>query len=820
MASNSLLNVDLKDSEYPNDPNVRNLSIALIGPNDMLRKAVATALSDCHAGGRVRQFSSYPSTLDDVPRLLEQGYDVIIIDLESDREYALELVESICANSLATVMVYLERENRELIIRCMRSGVRDILTFPFTQSTVTEALIRAAARLPATPQPKKVGGRLLAFAGAKGGSGVTTIACNFAVALAEDTSQSTLLIDLDLPLGATALNLGLEAQYSTINALQESSRLDWSFLSQLLVEHSSGLKLLAAPGKLPPYKASNESVDKLLSVARQNFDNVVVDIGSSIDYDSISLFKEARVFYLVAQASIPELRNANRMIVQFFSGNRPNLEMVINRYEAAALGVGDEHIAKALTRPVKWKIPNDYAAVRHMQNTATPLVLQASPIAQRIREMASSISGLPVPSAKKKGLSLRSRSKGDSSMSGASEELPGTALQTPRRIGTETSSTTRPEARTEMSESHTSDPPARTLIPVDSVTFSGARTQTGGLDDEERMSKTREVFPWHKKSESDVAPNRRVADPTKGEEIEMLKIEADEQLEFEDAQSAGEIPEIEWQNPAPIAYGTPLGAAQLNATSRIPGKFAYVPAKGFRLPPGTHTIWVTFTPADTQRYATAQCAVPLTVTLATPIIKWPTPTAISYGTPLSDTELNATTGIPGTFIYSPPAGHVLAPGIQTLTVNFTPADPSKYTTKQATISLNVTKATPLITWPSPEPIVYGSPLGDNELKATASVPGSFVYAPSKGAVLSAGTHIPLVVFTPFDSINYTTAQTPVLLTVTKAKPSVSWATPSSIEYGTALSETELNATASVPGTFVYSPAIGEVPKAGDQTLFV
>ena len=851
MVSNSTLNVDMKYSEYPSFLDVRNLSIALIGPNDLLRNAVATALADCHAGGEVRQFSSYPSTLGDVPRLLEQHYDVIVIDLESDREYALEIVESICGNGIATVMVYLEREDHELIIRCMRSGVRDILTFPFTQGAVAEALIRAAARQPAIAPPKKTGGRLLAFVGAKGGAGVTTIACNFAVALAQDTSQSTLLIDLDLPLGDTALNLGLEAEYSTINALQESSRLDWSFLSRLLVEHSSGLKLLAAPGKLPPYKASNESVDKLLSVACQNFDNVVVDIGSSIDFFSTSLFKEAKAFYLVTQASIPELRNSNRMIVQFFNGNGPNLEMVINRYEAPTLGVGDEYIAKALTRPVKWKIPNDYSAVRQMQNTATPLVLQDSPIAQRIREMASSISGLPVPSAKKKGFSLRSRSKGDSSKSGASEELSGLSRLTPLRIGTETfSGSTRPEAKTGESESFICDPPARTLIPADPATFSGARTQTGGLDDAESMNKTRDDFPsadstvtrqgepetrvhkgvtyvkgvfgqWNlKKNESDVAPNRRVADPTEGEETEMLKKEIDEQLEFEDDQATQDTPEIEWQNPAPISYGTPLDAAQLNATSAIPGKFVYVPAKGFRLPTGTHTIWVTFTPADTVRYATAQCAVALSVTLATPIIKWPTPAAISYGTPLSAAELNATTAVSGTFNYSPPAGHVLAPGIQTLTVNFTPADLSKYTTKQATISLNVTKAAPLITWPSPEPIVYGTVLGDNELKATASVPGSFVYAPGKGAVLSAGTHMPLVVFTPFDSINYTTAQTPVLLTVTKATPVISWPTPASIEYGTALSETELNATASVPGTFVYSPAMGDVPRAGDQALSV
>jgi len=821
MAANTLLSVDTKHPEHSNALHVRNLSVALVGPNDFLRSAVATAIADCHPGGEIRQFSSYPSTLDDASRLLEQRYDVIIIDLQSDREYALELVERVCADGVATVMVYLEREDPELIIRCMRSGVRDILTFPFPQSTTADALSRAAARIPAVPESKQTGGRLLAFAGVKGGSGVTTIACNFAVALAEDTSQSTLLIDLDIPLGSTAINLGLEAEYSTIDALQESSRLDWNFLSRLLVKHSSGLKLLAAPGKLPIYKASNESVDKLLSIARQNFDNVVVDIGSSVDFDSISLFKEAKAFYLVAQASIPELRNANRMIGQFFSGNRPNLEIVINRYEAAALGVGDGQIAKALNRPVKWKIPNDYAAVRHMQNTATPLVLQDSSIAQRIREMASSISGLPVPLTKKKGFSLRSRIKGDSTMSGASEELSGISRLTPSRIGTETfSSATQPDARKDVSESYPNGPPARTFIPTDPVTFTGARTQSEGLSDEESMNKTRDVFRWYKKNDADLAPNPGIADSTKGEEIEMLKIEVDEHLEFEDDQSSLETPEIEWQVPAPIAYGTPLGAPQLNATSPIPGKFAYVPAKGSKLPPGTHSIWVTFTPTDAKRYASTQYAVALTVTLATPVIQWPTPAAISYGTPLSATELNATTAVPGVFTYSPSEGHVLAPGVQTLTVNFTPADPSKYTAKQATISLNVTKATPLITWPTPEPIVYGTALGDNELKATASVPGSFVYAPGKGAVLSAGTHMPLVTFTPSDSTNYATAQTPVLLSVTQATPVISWPTPASIEYGTALSEAELNATASVPGTFVYLPAIGDVPRAGDQKLSV
>jgi pilus assembly protein CpaE len=244
------------------------------------------------------------------------------------------------------------------------------------------------------------------FLGAKGGAGVTTVACNFAVALGQESGQSTLLIDLDLPLGDAALNLGIQAEYSTINALQDVSRMDASFLAKLLVKHSSGVFVLAAPGKFPQFQASNEAIDKLLSTAAQKFENVVVDVGSRLDLTGTALFKDASTIYLVTQAGIPELRNSNRLISQFFAEGGPKLQIVVNRYEPRSLGVADEHITKALTRPADWKIPNDYGAVRQMQNTATPLALSDSPISRLIREMARSACGLAAIAAKRKGFSL------------------------------------------------------------------------------------------------------------------------------------------------------------------------------------------------------------------------------------------------------------------------------------------------------------------------------------------------------------------------------------------------------------------------------
>jgi pilus assembly protein CpaE len=242
--------------------------------------------------------------------------------------------------------------------------------------------------------------------GAKGGAGATMVACNFAVALAKDTGEKTLLIDLDLPLGDAALNMGITAEFSTIDALNSVERLDGRFLDQLLVKHSSGVWVLAAPGRFLQYQASPEAIDWLLRVARKEFDNVVVDLGSKLDLMSTAAYKEASTFYLVTQSSIPELRNSNRLVQQFFGGTIPKLEIVINRYESRSLGVSEEHITKALTRPAQWKIPNDYASVRKMQIHATPLVLVDSAITRQIHLMVKSVSGAEAAPAKKKGFKL------------------------------------------------------------------------------------------------------------------------------------------------------------------------------------------------------------------------------------------------------------------------------------------------------------------------------------------------------------------------------------------------------------------------------
>lgn len=395
-------------STFTQDPDALGtnvLSIALIGPEGTNRKAMASALAGSQPNV-TREFPSYPG-LDDLPQLLSAEYDVIIIELDTNPEHALDLVENICSGSSTTVMVYSAQADSELLVRCMRAGAREFLTAPITPNAIAEALVRASVRRPTARGGKKALGKLFVFASAKGGSGVTTIASNFALMLAKESGQSTVLIDLDLPLGNVAIDLGITAQFSTVNAFESADRLDGNLLATLLTKHRSGLSVLAAPDKYMPVPLSDQVVERVLSVARQDFDNVVIDAGSSVGSTCKALFKGANVVYLITQVSISGLRNSNRVISEFFSSpGGPELEIVLNRFLPRSLGIDEENITKALTRAVNWKIPSDYIAARRAQNTATPLAMEDSPISQVIRQMARAACGLPANTDKKKKFGL------------------------------------------------------------------------------------------------------------------------------------------------------------------------------------------------------------------------------------------------------------------------------------------------------------------------------------------------------------------------------------------------------------------------------
>jgi pilus assembly protein CpaE len=389
----------------PESVSIRPLSAVILGATEHGRRALSAALAGTQA--EVVREAILPG-LDELPKLLEDGCDVLIVDLNAHPEPGLELVEAACALDQAmTVMVYGSLTDSKLLVRYMRAGAREFLSEPLSSPAVTEALVRATARREEVTALKKTRGKTLVFMGAKGGAGVTTIAANFALALVNESGQSVALVDLNLQLGDAALTLGLAGEFSTLDALQQEKRLDSELVSKLFVRHSSGLKVLAAPNELTSYQPTSSGVVKLIQILRNDFAWVVVDAGCHYTPYAQSLFEAAEKLYLVAQVSVADLRNSHHVIQAHFQGeDRRKLEVVLNRFGARTGEIDAESIEKALTVMPNWKVPSDFQSVRQAQNTATALVSKDSHITRVLTAMARAACGKSAAENRKRRFSL------------------------------------------------------------------------------------------------------------------------------------------------------------------------------------------------------------------------------------------------------------------------------------------------------------------------------------------------------------------------------------------------------------------------------
>jgi hypothetical protein len=188
---------------------------------------------------------------------------------------------------------------------------------------------------------------------------------------------------------------------------------------------------------------------------------------------------------------------------------------------------------------------------------------------------------------------------------------------------------------------------------------------------------------------------------------------------------------------------------------------------------------------------------------ASTTITWTAPADITYGTALSATQLNATANVPGRSSTARRRHGAERGREQTLSVTFTPTDaPTTRRDGDDDDHRAEGEHDDHLDGAGGHHLRHGAERDAAECDRQRA--GTFVYTPAAGTVLNAGANQTLsVTFTPTDAANYTGATATTTITVLKASTTISWTAPADITYGTALSATQLNATANVPGTFVY-----------------
>jgi pilus assembly protein CpaE len=332
--------------------------------------------------------------------------DVCLLDFDHDRRSAALVAERIHAEAPETAIFAVSSQRQsDLIIQAMRSGCSEYLAKPLDSEQLLNAVARVGGRRREKKEQAKA--QVLAFIGAKGGCGVTTIVTQLGALLAKSYSRRVLILDLHHDFGDAALYLGLtKYRYHSYELVENTDRLDAELLQSFVLHHSSGLDLIPAPqGTEPARPISPGALAQTLEFLRLRYEFILVDLPPGLNDEHLELIRYCDQVNIVAIAEVSALRNVVRQTDYFTRKEIPadRMRVILNRHQTRGI-ITEAQIEKVIGQKIFWKVPNQYVQMLKSISGGDPLSQAGnSEVGRNLNEWAGMIGKKPTtPEEKEK----------------------------------------------------------------------------------------------------------------------------------------------------------------------------------------------------------------------------------------------------------------------------------------------------------------------------------------------------------------------------------------------------------------------------------
>jgi pilus assembly protein CpaE len=340
-------------------------------------RALTQAITGISGSAALGNADRYQGADRDIARLLDKAQTkVCVIDYDTNINEALAATERLAVDR-PDIFVFAtsSRAEPEQIIAAMRAGCSEFLFKPLQSDRLLEAVTRVQSKQREKSR-SKTRGKVISLIGAKGGTGVTSLALHLALELGGGGKRKCLLIDQHPALGDASLYLGTgRHQYSFYELASNTDRLDEELLRGFLLHHDSGLDLLDAPEVLEmAHYAPPGAVEDTLAFLAEMYTYVVVDCPPGLTEVTSACIAQSDHVAIVMTAELPSVRNTVRYLEHLSRlGYESNiLQIVLNRHSKRG-PLTDEKIEKALQRNISIRIPNSYAEVIRAINAGAPI---------------------------------------------------------------------------------------------------------------------------------------------------------------------------------------------------------------------------------------------------------------------------------------------------------------------------------------------------------------------------------------------------------------------------------------------------------------
>lgn len=351
--------------------------------------------------------------------------EFIAIAVDGEDEHDLARISGIITTAKEKgirVILIAEEVSPIALHQLLRLGADDFVPYPLPEGALHEAIERLGQsdlppELPAhtgeTPAFKASGGRdgvVLPVHGFSGGVGATTFAVNLAWELAnpEQSKKNPVLpprvclIDLDFQYGSVATYLDLPRRDVVFELLQDTAHMDAESFKQALLTFNDKLHVLTAPNDMLPLDfVTGEDIERIIDMARANFDFVVIDMPSTVVSWTETVLSHAHLYFGLLELDMRSAQNTLRMIRALRAENLPfeKIRYLLNRAPKFTDLTGKSRVkrmAESLDISIEVQLSDCGRVVTQANDHGLPLALSAAkaPLRKEIQKLAQSIAEL------------------------------------------------------------------------------------------------------------------------------------------------------------------------------------------------------------------------------------------------------------------------------------------------------------------------------------------------------------------------------------------------------------------------------------------
>ncbi len=358
------------------------------------------------------------------PEAADLEFVALAIDAKDENSIAMlgELIQQAHARRISVILVA-DDISPVVLHRLLREGADEFVPYPLPEGELNAAIERL--RAPATPAPETQTtapeqappaasavapsthdrqGVLMAVQALAGGTGATTFAVNLAWELAAieskgKTTPRVCLLDLDLQYGSVSTYLDLPRREAVFALLSDTEAMDDESFSQALLTFEDKLQVLTAPSDLLPLDfVTPDDVNRIIGVARRNYDYVIIDMPSTVVQWTEAVLQEAQLFFSTLELDMRSAQNTLRLKRALKSEDLPfeKLRFLLNRAPKFTDITGKSRVkrlADSLEISIEIHLPDGGKAVTQCGDHGRPLALDApkNPLRKEIAKLAASL---------------------------------------------------------------------------------------------------------------------------------------------------------------------------------------------------------------------------------------------------------------------------------------------------------------------------------------------------------------------------------------------------------------------------------------------